>query len=205
MTGTPVSSHKCQGELNLLAAKSCLSPCLIAAVLLVVTIPGPTVAAPIPQQDAGAKASGPEFDFEALRQRVESGDLSEAEAKRVIALSEEIKERAKEHLTLLQRIERALIEPWVFFGFAAQFIFALRFIIQLIASERKKRSYVPVAFWYLSLGGGVMLLVYAIHLRDPVFVLGQGLGCFIYIRNLILIYERRGKLGRAIAASEGAE
>ncbi|MCP4593916.1 MAG: hypothetical protein GY842_24545 [bacterium] len=94
-------------------------------------------------------------------------------------------------MPLAQRVERALIRPWVIFGFLAQFAFMMRFVVQLIASERRKRSYVPVAFWYLSLGGGTMLFVYALRLRDPVFVFGQGLGCLIYIRNLVLIYQRK--------------
>ncbi len=67
----------------------------------------------------------------------------------------------------------------------------LRFVVQWIASERKKRSVVPVAFWWLSLAGGLSLLAYYIHRRDPVFVFGQGLGCAIYIRNLVLIHRRR--------------
>lgn len=70
----------------------------------------------------------------------------------------------------------------------------LRFVIQWIASERRKRSYVPVAFWYFSLLGGVMLLSYAIKKLDPVFILGQGLGCVIYVRNLRLIQKRRSTL-----------
>ncbi|MCK4660772.1 MAG: lipid-A-disaccharide synthase N-terminal domain-containing protein [Phycisphaerae bacterium] len=76
----------------------------------------------------------------------------------------------------------------------AQFAFMMRFVLQLIASERKKRSYVPVAFWYLSLVGGTMLFIYAFKLRDPVFILGQGLGCLIYIRNLLLIRKRKWAL-----------
>jgi lipid-A-disaccharide synthase-like uncharacterized protein len=62
--------------------------------------------------------------------------------------------------------------------------------VQWIVSERKKRSHVPVIFWYFSVGGGVMLLTYAIYRRDPVFILGQSLGLLIYIRNLVLIYRR---------------
>ncbi len=83
-----------------------------------------------------------------------------------------------------------LSEPagvWLALGFLAQALFAGRFVVQWIASERKGRSVVPVAFWYLSIAGSVMLLVYAIHRRDPVFILGQSTGVLIYGRNLHLI------------------
>ena len=80
---------------------------------------------------------------------------------------------------------------WLLFGFGAQGLFMLRFVVQWIASERKKRSVVPVAFWWLSLAGGLSLLVYSIHRRDPVFMFGQGLGCAIYIRNLVLIHRQQ--------------
>ena len=92
-------------------------------------------------------------------------------------------------------------DPWVLFGFGAQFLFFLRFFIQWVASERRGKSYIPVIFWWFSLGGGSMLFVYACQLGDPVFIAGQGLGCLIYIRNLMLIYRKR-RLG---AAEEGAE
>ena len=91
---------------------------------------------------------------------------------------------------LVDRVFAAISSPWVAFGFAAQFVFAMRFIVQWIASERRRRSYVPVVFWYLSICGGLMLLTYAIQRRDPVFMAGQSLGVFIYVRNLILIYGR---------------
>ncbi|GAB4171561.1 MAG: lipid-A-disaccharide synthase N-terminal domain-containing protein [Wenzhouxiangellaceae bacterium] len=76
---------------------------------------------------------------------------------------------------------------WLAVGFLGQALFASRFIVQIIASERRKRSHIPVAFWYLSLGGGLLLLAYAIHIRDPVFILGQSMGAAIYLRNLWLI------------------
>ncbi|MBU0507948.1 lipid-A-disaccharide synthase N-terminal domain-containing protein [bacterium] len=75
-------------------------------------------------------------------------------------------------------------------GFLAQGLFASRFFVQWIASERKGRSVVPVQFWFLSLGGGLLLLFYAIHRHDPVFILGQGGGLVIYGRNLMLIYRK---------------
>lgn len=76
---------------------------------------------------------------------------------------------------------------WVAFGLFGQLMFTGRFLIQWIASERARRSVVPLAFWYFSLIGGVILLSYAIHRHDPVFILGQSLGVFIYTRNLWLI------------------
>lgn len=78
---------------------------------------------------------------------------------------------------------------WVVFGLLAQLMFTGRFIIQWLASEKARKSVVPVAFWYFSLFGGVMLLMYAIHRGDPVFILGQSLGVLIYSRNLWLIYR----------------
>ncbi|OCX59705.1 lipid A biosynthesis protein [Thioclava sp. SK-1] len=80
---------------------------------------------------------------------------------------------------------------WVVFGLAAQLMFTARFIVQWIASERVKESVMPVAFWYFSLAGGLMLLSYAVHRQDPVFVLGQSLGVIIYSRNLWLIHAKR--------------
>lgn len=85
----------------------------------------------------------------------------------------------------------ALLVPsriaWVALGFMAQVIFTARFFIQWLASERRGSSVVPVSFWYLSLAGAALLLLYAVHRRDPVFVLGQSAGLFIYVRNLVLI------------------
>lgn len=80
---------------------------------------------------------------------------------------------------------------WVAFGLAGQLLFGSRFIVQWIASERKKVSYIPVVFWYLSLSGGIITLIYAIHIRDTVFTLAQGAGLMVYLRNLMLIYRRK--------------
>jgi lipid-A-disaccharide synthase-like uncharacterized protein len=82
-------------------------------------------------------------------------------------------------------------DAWVLLGFVAQGFFTMRFLVQWIASERAKRSVVPVAFWFFSLGGGALLLIYAIQRQDPVFIAGQGLGLFIYIRNLWLIAKEQ--------------
>ena len=82
---------------------------------------------------------------------------------------------------------------WVVFGLVGQLMFSGRFIVQWIASERVGRSVVPIAFWYFSIAGGVILFSYAVYRLDPVFILGQSMGLFIYSRNLWLIYrERRG-------------
>lgn len=79
---------------------------------------------------------------------------------------------------------------WICFGFVGQLLFGSRFLIQWIASERKKESVIPLAFWYLSIGGSAILLLYAIHRKDPVFILGQCTGFFIYLRNLSFIYKK---------------
>ncbi len=88
---------------------------------------------------------------------------------------------------------------WLGIGFLAQGIFATRFIIQWIASERAGRSYVPVAFWLVSLAGGIMLTAYAIYRRDPVFIVGQASGLIVYTRNLMLIAKERKRLSPAVA------
>lgn len=80
---------------------------------------------------------------------------------------------------------------WIALGFLAQALFSARFVVQWFASERAGRSIIPVSFWYLSLGGGVLLLAYAIWRRDPVFILGQSTGSFVYFRNLYLIRKAR--------------
>jgi lipid-A-disaccharide synthase-like uncharacterized protein len=80
---------------------------------------------------------------------------------------------------------------WLAVGFGGQALFAGRFLVQWIQSERVKRSVVPLAFWYFSVGGGLALLFYALHRVDPVFIVGQGLGLFIYLRNLWLIRRER--------------
>ena len=78
-------------------------------------------------------------------------------------------------------------------GFAGQGLFAMRFIIQWLKSEGEGRSVIPLAFWYFSIGGGLVLFLYALWRQDPVIICGQGLGLFIYLRNLFLIFkERRG-------------
>ncbi|MCD6288819.1 MAG: lipid-A-disaccharide synthase N-terminal domain-containing protein [Candidatus Hydrogenedentes bacterium] len=81
---------------------------------------------------------------------------------------------------------------WILFGFAAQLIFTARFLVQWLASERKGKSYIPVSFWYLSLVGAAMLLIYAVFWKhDPVVALGQSTGGIVYVRNLMLIKKER--------------
>ena len=80
---------------------------------------------------------------------------------------------------------------WVMIGLGGQLLFTARFLVQWIASEKAGRSVVPLAFWYFSIGGGLILLSYAIYRRDPVFILGQSLGVTVYLRNLMLIRGER--------------
>jgi lipid-A-disaccharide synthase-like uncharacterized protein len=80
---------------------------------------------------------------------------------------------------------------WLAIGFAGQALFFMRFFIQWIHSERQRKSIIPVAFWYFSLGGGATLLAYAIYRADPVFIVGQFCGLFIYSRNLYFIMHAK--------------
>jgi len=80
---------------------------------------------------------------------------------------------------------------WLVIGFVGQAFFSMRFLVQWIFSERQRKSIIPVAFWYFSLLGGATLLAYAIHKGDPVFIVGQGAGLFIYSRNLYFVHRQR--------------
>lgn len=92
------------------------------------------------------------------------------------------------------------VSLWLVVGFAGNAIFFSRFLVQWIASERAGRSFVPVAFWWLSIAGSLVLLMYAIHRRDPVFTLAFLPNCVVYVRNLMLIRkERRDRELRALA------
>lgn len=87
------------------------------------------------------------------------------------------------------------LDAWVLLGFVAQGFFTARFVVQWIASERAGKSVVPLTFWLLSIGGGALLLAYALYRRDPVFIAGQAFGVFVYLRNLYFVMrERRGAL-----------
>lgn len=81
---------------------------------------------------------------------------------------------------------------WLVIGFLGQALFSARFIVQWVQSERVKKSVFPVAFWYFSIAGGITLLAYAVYREDPVFIVGQLTGLFIYFRNLyFVVYERK--------------
>ncbi len=84
------------------------------------------------------------------------------------------------------------LDWWVLLGYAGQALFTMRFVVQWIATERARKSVIPVAFWFFSIGGGLLLFGYALYKRDPVFILGQGLGLFVYLRNLYFVYRERG-------------
>jgi lipid-A-disaccharide synthase-like uncharacterized protein len=85
------------------------------------------------------------------------------------------------------------VDIGILIGYVAQIMFAMRFVVQWIASERAGRSVVPTAFWVFSIGGGVMLLGYAIYRRDPVFIIGQAFGVFVYLRNLQFVLRGGGQ------------
>jgi lipid-A-disaccharide synthase-like uncharacterized protein len=84
------------------------------------------------------------------------------------------------------------MNTWLIIGFIGQALFSMRFLLQWVASERKGESVIPTLFWYFSLAGGLTLLAYAIYKQDPVFILGQSAGALIYIRNLVLIFRKKG-------------
>jgi lipid-A-disaccharide synthase-like uncharacterized protein len=88
---------------------------------------------------------------------------------------------------------------WLLLGFAAQGLFTARFLVQWIASERAGHSVIPVAFWYFSVFGGVLLLIYALDRRDAVFIAGQAFGVFVYLRNLYFVLrDRKAKTVSAV-------
>lgn len=88
----------------------------------------------------------------------------------------------------------SMFDPWLIVGFSGQFLFSMRFLIQWLKSEKEQKSVIPISFWYFSLGGSFLLLAYALHRRDPVFILGQSMGFIIYIRNLVLIDKQKKKI-----------
>jgi lipid-A-disaccharide synthase-like uncharacterized protein len=88
---------------------------------------------------------------------------------------------------------------WLAIGFLGQALFSARFIVQWLSSEKVKKSVIPTAFWYFSIAGGATLLAYALHREDPVFIVGQAAGLFIYLRNLQFL--RRDRSGGAAPSS----
>jgi lipid-A-disaccharide synthase-like uncharacterized protein len=91
----------------------------------------------------------------------------------------------------LQDVFVARLDWWVLLGFIAQGMFTFRFLVQWIASERAGRSVIPMAFWIFSIAGGLLLLVYALYRKDPVFIAGQAFGVFVYLRNLYFVMRER--------------
>ncbi len=82
---------------------------------------------------------------------------------------------------------------WVAIGLLGQAMFSMRFVLQWLASEKQKKSVIPITFWYFSIAGSLILLSYAIYRRDPVFILGQSFGMFVYLRNLYFILWHKDK------------
>ena len=102
-----------------------------------------------------------------------------------------------------ERGEMSTEHFWLTVGFLGQAFFSMRFLVQWIASEKKRESVVPVSFWFFSIGGGLTLLIYAIYRHDPVFILGQAAGLFVYLRNLYLIRRKERRLAEARALTPG--
>ena len=92
----------------------------------------------------------------------------------------------------------AKFDVWLAFGLVAQLLFAARFLVQWISSERAGQSVVPMAFWFFSMGGGLMTLIYGIAKREPVIIIGQLLANIIYIRNVMLIWKNRGSQSQTL-------
>jgi len=86
---------------------------------------------------------------------------------------------------------------WLVVGFIGQALFFSRFLVQWIASEKQGKSVMPDMFWYFSLGGGLILTLYVIYRQDPVLILGQSVGLFVYIRNIMLVWRERRRQQRA--------
>lgn len=83
---------------------------------------------------------------------------------------------------------------WLGIGFFGQSLFFSRWLLQWFVSEKKAESQIPVSFWYMSLAGSVIVLAYAVHKIDPVFIAGQSVGTVVYIRNLILIHRTKERV-----------
>lgn len=100
-----------------------------------------------------------------------------------------------EPLTTLDKI-------WLAIGFSGQALFTARFLVQWAVSEKKRDSVIPVAFWWFSLAGGLTLLCYAVHRRDPVIVLGQAMGLVVYVRNLMLVAKAKRRATKRLKRSD---
>ena len=93
----------------------------------------------------------------------------------------------------------AKFDFWLAFGLVAQLLFTARFLVQWITSERAGQSVVPMAFWFFSMGGGLMTLVYGVVKREPVIIIGQAFATIVYIRNIMLIVKNRGSGSKTLA------
>jgi lipid-A-disaccharide synthase-like uncharacterized protein len=87
----------------------------------------------------------------------------------------------------------ARFDFWLAFGVVAQLLFTARFIVQWLASEREGKSVMPLAFWFFSMAGGLMTLIYGLVRREPIIIMGQALAIFIYMRNLMLIFRLKNR------------
>ena len=94
-----------------------------------------------------------------------------------------------QHILDFIKVDSVAELVWVAFGLFGQLLFTGRFLVQWIVSEREHKSVIPIAFWYFSITGGLVLFAYAIYRQDPVFILGQSIGIFIYSRNLWIIHS----------------
>jgi lipid-A-disaccharide synthase-like uncharacterized protein len=92
----------------------------------------------------------------------------------------------------------AKFDFWLAFGLVAQLLFTARFLVQWISSERAGQSVVPIAFWFFSMGGGLMTLVYGLAKREPVIILGQAMATVIYVRNIMLIMKNRATRSKTL-------
>ncbi|MEO8320019.1 MAG: lipid-A-disaccharide synthase N-terminal domain-containing protein [Bradyrhizobium sp.] len=92
----------------------------------------------------------------------------------------------------------AKFDFWLAFGLIAQLLFTARFLVQWISSERAGQSVVPMAFWFFSMGGGLMTLIYGVAKREPVIILGQSMATVIYIRNIMLIMKSHAKASKTL-------
>ena len=98
----------------------------------------------------------------------------------------------------LHEVFVAKFQWWVLLGYVAQILFTMRFLVQWIASERAGKMVMPIAFWFFSIGGGMMTLVYGIVKREPVIIIGQALATIIYLRNIMLIVKNRGRASETL-------